>query len=348
MIKKFHDPRLVVLGLSYLFGYTKALNKEIKKVHKDLGLNHLFTPSGIHLSSLLLLLIPIIYLLSIFFKRLQNNQYKDRLKKVALLIIYLLVFLIPETYPLKRLALFYLITVIANKYFNYKNYFYLFLITNFIDIALGTFTYSPGSFTYSYLFLGIILSMQNIRPKILLPLALLGGQIIVIFFQEDKLTFIGFIFNFILSVIFEFGYPILFLTFWSNLYFIVEWLLSSYLKLIEISASISATFGHYYPTIPILFLVLVISLKIAIKFKKIATLLLLLIHSENIYNFKSTQLNLNPPLNASSTGMIYTMPNKSSLTNIHLKDNGDIEMQFLHSKKCRLRSMIWGQYLKCR
>ncbi|MBF0301310.1 MAG: hypothetical protein HQK51_21570, partial [Oligoflexia bacterium] len=155
---------------------------------------------------------------------------------------------IPEPYPLKRLALFHLITVISQKYFNYKNYFILFLLTHFIDIAIGTFTYSPGSFTYSYLFLGIILSMQNVRPKILLPLSLLGGQIIVIFFEEGQITFIGFIFNFFLSMLFEVGYPVLFLSFWSTFYSLFEWLLASYLKLIEVAVRISDSIGSYTPT----------------------------------------------------------------------------------------------------
>ncbi|MBF0301309.1 MAG: hypothetical protein HQK51_21565, partial [Oligoflexia bacterium] len=92
MLKSFKNKRLVVLGLSYLFGYTKGLNKEIKKNHKKLALNHLFTPSGIHLSSLLLMLVPGFFVLSQIIKKLKNPEVKNSLRKKTLFIIYLLVF----------------------------------------------------------------------------------------------------------------------------------------------------------------------------------------------------------------------------------------------------------------
>ena len=60
MRQGFEDPGRAELLLSYVAGDYKRVPEEIKEAHKILGLNHLFTPSGVHLSALFLLFFPLL------------------------------------------------------------------------------------------------------------------------------------------------------------------------------------------------------------------------------------------------------------------------------------------------
>lgn len=84
--REFKDRKLVSLTMSYFFGEVQKLDKEVKLHHRILGLSHLFTPSGIHLSSLLLLLFPFTWLL------IKEERRVNARKKIILIICFLVFF----------------------------------------------------------------------------------------------------------------------------------------------------------------------------------------------------------------------------------------------------------------
>ncbi|HLE12032.1 MAG: hypothetical protein A2504_06015 [Bdellovibrionales bacterium RIFOXYD12_FULL_39_22] len=263
--------------VSYVAGELKYLNPKDKQAHRTLNLYHLFTPSGIHFSAMYIFLYPLVLL---FRKRkwLQNSLSSS---------LCLIPFFLDGLYSMKRVALYRLFSL-SFKVARLKDKispFSLFLITFLIDFFIGTYRYSPLSFAYSFLFLGIIFSFIH-KNKLLLPIALLGGQIIIAYFQEISLPFLGFIFGFILTSLFSLFFPLWFI------YFFLPWIvpakiisisLGLYLNLVSFSANLAKSIGEFNITIPLMILVVVLTMKIDQRIKKSIFLFTLLISSNLLF-----------------------------------------------------------------
>jgi len=279
---KFKNPAHVELLLSYVAGDYRRIPKDVKEAHKILGLNHLFTPSGIHLSALFILFFPLMFWLK------KKNRKGHFL--FGTLIYMAPFFLLPTFYAAKRISLLRLLGLWKTISPWEIPFFFLFIAAFIIDFFLGGYSASPGSWVYSFLFLGILFSCEKI-PKLFIPLALLAGQILVSYFQQTPLTFIGFFLGFILTALFTPFFPIYFAYFWLSPIIPPWWgefFIEIYLELIFFAAQLAKCSGYYFSSLPLLIIILCLTLSLPRKLKMLS-LILLFFHSEPLINAKNIQ-----------------------------------------------------------
>ncbi len=192
------------LQKAFITGNKKGLNRGIKKAYKRLHLNHLFTPSGVHL-------MPILFLLKIY------------LKPLALCIITLGLFFIFQStnalFSLERITIikFYyqFSKFIKLKISNPAIYFTSF-ITSFL---IGNFSKSPLSFCYSYLFLGSIFSSRKFFEVIKL---FYFSNIFISFIDCQEINIFSPLFGNFLTLFFTILYPLILISFALSLTFKID------------------------------------------------------------------------------------------------------------------------------
>lgn len=178
---------LLELWESMLTGRVAPLNKSIKEQYKVLGLNHLFTPSGFHLSAILS---PI------------TKFIKGHLPHLFILsLIGILLSFVPGQSALKRMVLI----KFTQKNLGLKAGFILALL---IDIMWGTFQTGALGFTYSFLFLGIIYSGAK---GLGLILWFFTGQMILALFQGLHISPLLIVLSPLINLAFGLAMPLLFL-----------------------------------------------------------------------------------------------------------------------------------------
>ena len=215
------------------------------------------------------------------------------------------VFLFEKFYSLKRISLLR-ISYIINSFFGLNlSVFSLFIFTFVVDLFIGTYGDNSLSYIFSFLFLGIILSRDGFS-NIYLPLKLLGGQLIISFFLSAKVTVIGFLFSYILTIIFSLFFPIWFITFWfpySTLVKISQLLLKFFDGAVFFFHDIAIYSGVYYVDWYILIGVILMSLKLRYKIKMYLLLLLMFFYSPQVINLP-TMKQFNNKYNSSSSKKI--------------------------------------------
>ena len=172
-------------------GDKSSVSPLLKKALKEFGLIHLLTPSGIHLSSLLLFIF-------LFLRR-----------KFHKFIYFILLFIfMPLTgfYSLKRIIIFHIL-----KCFKISNQ-NSFILTFLIDILIGGYASSPLSFAFSFLCWGVIIFTQGSRFKLIYNLFLC--QLIISYFTNFPINPISIIINPIFTSLFSFVFPLLSINFW--------------------------------------------------------------------------------------------------------------------------------------
>lgn len=280
---KFEKPEHAELLLSYVAGEYKKIPKEIKEAHKILGLNHLFTPSGIHLSALFLLFFPFLFWLK------KSNRLGHFLFGSLL---YLSPFvLLPTFSAAKRISLLRLLTLWKTLFPWQIPIFALFIGAFVLDIFLGGYSSSPGSWVYSFLFIGILFSCEKL-PSLFVPLALWGGQLMISFFQQTPLTLVGFFLGFLLTALFTPFFPIYFAYFWTSPWLPAYWgefFIKLYLHIVLLAAQLAQKSGLYFSSLPLVVMVIILSLKFPSKLKVLVVGLLLFFHSEPLLNAKKLQ-----------------------------------------------------------
>ena len=178
---------------AYLLGDKSSLPYKLKKAHKKLHLNHLMTPSGLHLSSAL-------FLILVFVKR---RSFRFFLFFSIGLFFYSL-----NLFPaMNRMAWFG-----AIKQTNSKGPLFNFYLTFLMDFILGSWFKSPLSFSLSFLFLGIILHAYQLGKKQTF-LSLGIGQILVSFLFQSAFYPIGFSLGFVITSLIPFLFPLFLLSF---------------------------------------------------------------------------------------------------------------------------------------
>jgi len=124
-------------------------------------------------------------------------------------------------------------------------------------------------------------------PKILLPFALLGGQMIISYFQFMPLTILGFILGFIATFAFGFFFPLMFLYFWLSSFLSPicgEFVVYCFYGITSFFSKIADISGHYYGSIPLLICLTVLLFKIPLRVKVIFLLLCLTVHCAPLMN----------------------------------------------------------------
>tara|TARA_Y100000590_G_scaffold469529_1_gene657684 strand:+ start:123508 stop:124518 length:1011 start_codon:yes stop_codon:yes gene_type:complete len=265
----FKERSMAGLLAAFISGDKRKVFPTIKKKFQAISLGHLFTPSGVHLASLYFLIRPLI------------NRVRSKLF-ILIPLLGISYFFTPFQ-SIKRI----LLMKTTKAWLGDLNIFYIFLISFTWDFLLGTYNLSPRSFSYSFLFLGIILSFIG-RGKIYLPLALFGGQIIAQYFSPYPLTTTGFIWNFLLTSIFGVLYPFFFVIYWFPTIPFGESLLRIFYFLVEFFSELSISLGTFMPTLNLILL----SLYLSIGGRKALIIGLLLIFSSNpLFNMEINYLN---------------------------------------------------------
>jgi hypothetical protein len=172
---------------SIITGRSRALSKMIKERYQLLALNHLFTPSGFHLSAVLF---P--------FMRILKKQHH----KLSLLIaVGIGLLFLPGLAALKRMLL-------IKTHQNVLGMKLGFVLALVVDIFFGSFQTGTLSFSYSFLFLGIIYSgLKGFGLIVWFFVA----QIFLALFQGNDISPLLIVFSPILNFLFGLIMPVLFL-----------------------------------------------------------------------------------------------------------------------------------------
>ena len=245
-------------------GNKKLIKKDLKKRYKTLGLLHLFTPSGLHLY-------PISRILQLFVPK--------RLYSIFCIFTYLFFSQFQGFYSLKR--------IISLKFFYELNISKqnCFTLSFLIDYLVGNYHASPLSFTFSYLFLGIVLFSKG---KAELIYSLYFAQALIAHFFMTPFYFLAPILGFFLSSLFTFLFPFVFLDYWFfynwGLSTRFEYFLDGFNNLVICFSNFISHIPPNFPEIDYLLALLVILLR-----KPHAMILLILISSSplSIHHEKS-------------------------------------------------------------
>ena len=216
---------------SMITGRSAPLSRLLKEKYKSLGLNHLFTPSGFHLSAVLF---PFLKLL------------KSRYHLFVLILLGTSLYFVPGLTALKRM-----LTIKAHQeVFGLHFGFCLALIA---DMLFGSFQEGALSFTYSFLFIGIIYSgLQGFSLIIWFFIA----QIILAYFQNADISPLILLASPVLNLCFGLAMPLLFLLAFP----LWDWQLFSGIQIIKVLQYLVSFFSSLsikFPLMEIHFMILV-------------------------------------------------------------------------------------------
>ncbi len=256
--KSLKDQELLELWESMLTGRSAPLSRWMKNRYQVLGLNHIFTPSGFHLSAVLWPLMKVFQ--------------TSRTQFIILALVSCGILFLPGFMALKRM----LLIKVQQKIFGLKTGFALALV---IDVLFGNFQESPLSFSYSFLFLGIIYSGVK---GIGLVFWFFIAQMILALFQGNLVSPLLILVSPILNFIFAIMMPALFILAIPLASWQVLWGLKI-LTFLQYCVDLSAQVVNYIPFWEIHFGMLILTSLFLFKHFKIFLLLML---------FLSNSLNL--------------------------------------------------------
>lgn len=164
-------------------GNKSCVRSEHKKLVRSFGLMHLLTPSGLHLSSALI----------VFY-------FLPKTKAFICFIMFFGSFFTTGLFSLQRMLLF---QVLNSKIRNIKTSFFLTMIGS---IILGNFQASPVSFSLSLLFWGAIVFHKGSKRELILSLYICQCLVAIAFAQD--LNPLSLIINPIISALFTAVFPI--------------------------------------------------------------------------------------------------------------------------------------------
>ena len=136
----------------FISGNKLSLSKKLKTVMKRYGLSHILTPSGIHLSSLLIIF-----------------KFIPFLEAFILIGLFIYVREFGSYYSIERMILFRFIYKIPKLNLSLE---YSYICTLYLSILIGHFQQSPLSFIYSMLFWGTIIIFRDNPFKVVIFLNL--------------------------------------------------------------------------------------------------------------------------------------------------------------------------------
>lgn len=217
---------LLKLWESMLTGRAAPLSRLLKERYQNLGLNHLFTPSGFHISAVL---IPV-------FKIVRNQHHQLGL----IILLGIALAFLPGMGALKRMLLIKGHQKVMGQHLG-------FMLALLIDILFGSFQNGALSFTYSFLFIGIIYSgLTGFGLIIWFFIA----QLTLALFQGNDVSLLLLFFSPLLNLGFSIVMPLLFLLalpLW-------DWQLHSgifLLKGLQCMVNVSADITSLFPAIEI-------------------------------------------------------------------------------------------------
>lgn len=190
-----------------LLGFRSGLDDDLNKNFKYLGISHLFSISGLHISLIVL------FLDSLFLK-LKNKEY------FIFIIIFIYSFLIGFSVSIKRVLFMYLFYI----FFKDKKTSYIYTLLLFLSLNL--YNILNPSFIYSFLSIFVIFFIypiikRNVENKfIILFTSYFLLQITLmpfIYYFNKTINILGFVINILLIPIFTFYLEIIFLNLFLNI-----------------------------------------------------------------------------------------------------------------------------------
>lgn len=169
---------------SIVLGDKASLKKSTKDTFKHFGLMHLLTPSGLHLSSALIVF-----------------KYFPRLRYILILTLTSFSFFTAGLWSMKRVLLFSALS--PSKLSNQS----LLVVTIALSFILGHFHKAPLSFCFSFLFWGAIIFHKKTKLSLITILFLI--QLIVSFYFNDQISILTFFINPFLTSAFTLLFPLM-------------------------------------------------------------------------------------------------------------------------------------------
>ena len=205
--ERFKKPENANVLFSFITGNKNGISPYTKKAFKRTNLSFLLSPSGLHLSILIMILLyPL-------------NKFKNKIiKRTAKIMLLPSLFFLPEFYSLQRsslLRLLFQFKFIAKLRVTLEH---IFLLTFLGSFLLGHFHRSPMGFIYSFAYLGIFFSLRE-YPKIMLIAGLFSIQLVLALFSGEKASLLSIPFGLLGSFIFSLLFPLL-LLFLSSFWFL--------------------------------------------------------------------------------------------------------------------------------
>ena len=219
-LKLPHAPELKKDSLAFweatLTGNARPLSRERKEKLKALGLAHIYTPSGLHLS---LVLNPVFLFL------------KSNLLRFILLggLFALAGVFLPGMLAVKRMIELKLFQTVG-KSAGVENR-YTFLAVMFFDLIFGTYLHSPLSFCFSFLFLSLIYARMNF---LVAAWWYFIAQIVIAIFLEQSFFMTNIIWTPLLTILFSSLFPaLIFFRLIPSLSFLGEMISGLYLSTVD-------------------------------------------------------------------------------------------------------------------
>jgi len=236
--RNFESLQMGQLLLSYTTGDRIGLSKHVKDVHNQLYIMHLFTPSGIHLSSIYLVLLPLLALI----KKRNRKFYHLILTFISLMPLFLSGF-----YSVKRVAMLRAICSITKLANLNVSLWWSFIGAFSLDLLFGALNKSPFSFIFSFLFLGAIISVSK-ASQTHFVIAIMGGQFLISFINNGSVNILGVLLGIFATSIFSILFPIIFFYYLFCRYlpvYLAQWPLNLYFILLEKLSSLC----NYLPAV---------------------------------------------------------------------------------------------------
>ncbi len=194
-----HDHHtLAAIHSATVTGQKIKFPRRVQKILRSLHLQHLITPSGLHLSLLTSFLFPLLA------------------RRTRVMVLLPLLFL-SNFHSLKRVAL---LKIFGSFKFSLWQSFLLAMV---IDFLFGSFQPSPLSFMYGFLFLGSVIATASTSAlaSTYIPFSLLGAQVVLSFATSEPLFLAGYFLGLALTMLFGLLFPLLLLDFF--LLFVPLW-----------------------------------------------------------------------------------------------------------------------------
>jgi predicted membrane metal-binding protein len=227
---QFSNPQLAVLAWAMATGEKKGLSPKTSKKFNLLGLGFLFSPSGIHFSILISMVIFLI-------KKCPFKKFAKCCQIGFLILVYTLPYLAIKRIVLIRLIFFLKPWVKLKWNFSIE----IILISVFIiSYFLGHYQESPIGFIYSFLFIGTFIAFRE-HSKLSLILGLFSTQLLVACFGSGEISFLAILISLPTIFIFTLIAPLLFFYLFTYQFIHFNWLepiLKTFMGLIQFESRI--------------------------------------------------------------------------------------------------------------
>jgi len=186
-------PKNYSLETALMTGNKSLIKPKTKKSLKELALLHLFTPSGLHFSSVLALMC-----------------LSKKLRALFIILSFVLMSFLGPLYALKRVILFYFINLFI------KNTKWSFILTFLLSLIFSGYTENPLSYLFSFIFWYSILSHRFGKIRLILYLFFIQCSIAMI--MNNEINFLSLFINPILTMGVTILFPILLIVWITDLF----------------------------------------------------------------------------------------------------------------------------------